>query len=192
VFNLDEIGISEWENYCTRRVIVPSAMKGQTIFHVPSSLETHICCRVDFSCRRTHDTVFVSPQVNPTVETRLKSEGLRRGVDLILKRRSKPYMGSQLFTEYISTVLLPYVDELRSNEKFANKEAVLLRDNCSVYVQGDTLQMLADHRVKVLTFRPHTTHIFQNLELNFFENFKKRENECQAAFGNWRNNCRFH
>jgi hypothetical protein len=28
VFNLDEIGISEWEDRCTRRVIVPSAMKG--------------------------------------------------------------------------------------------------------------------------------------------------------------------
>jgi hypothetical protein len=28
VFNLDEIGISEWEDHCTRRVIVPSAMTG--------------------------------------------------------------------------------------------------------------------------------------------------------------------
>jgi hypothetical protein len=28
VFNLDEIGISEWEDHCTRRVIVPSAMEG--------------------------------------------------------------------------------------------------------------------------------------------------------------------
>jgi hypothetical protein len=34
VFNLDEIGISEWEDRCTRRVIVPSVTKGQTIFHV--------------------------------------------------------------------------------------------------------------------------------------------------------------
>jgi hypothetical protein len=30
-------------------------------------------------------------------------------------------MSSQLFAEYLSTVLLPYVDELRSNEEFANK-----------------------------------------------------------------------
>jgi hypothetical protein len=30
VFNLDEIGISESGDCCTRRVIVPSAMKGQT------------------------------------------------------------------------------------------------------------------------------------------------------------------
>jgi hypothetical protein len=36
--------------------------------------------------------------------------------------------------------------------------------------------MLVDHRVKVLTFPPHTTHIFQSLDLSLFGNFKKRMN----------------
>jgi hypothetical protein len=54
-------------------------------------------------------------------------------------------MSSQLFAEYISTVPLPYVGELQSNEEFADKEVILLMDNCSVHVQGGTLQMLADH-----------------------------------------------
>jgi hypothetical protein len=85
-------------------------------------------------------------------------------------------MSSQLFAEYISTVLLPYVDELRSNEEFADKEAVLLMDNCSVHLQGDTLQMSADHRVEGLMFPPHTTHIFQSFDLSLFGNFKKRMN----------------
>jgi hypothetical protein len=59
------------------------------------------------------------------VERKRKIEGFRMGVDLILKSRHKPYMISQLFAEYISMVLLPYIDELRSNEEFADKEAVL-------------------------------------------------------------------
>jgi hypothetical protein len=33
VFNLDEVGISEWEDRHQRKVIVPSAMRGRTIFH---------------------------------------------------------------------------------------------------------------------------------------------------------------
>jgi hypothetical protein len=33
VSNLDEIGISEWEDRTQRRVIVPSTMRGKTIFH---------------------------------------------------------------------------------------------------------------------------------------------------------------
>jgi hypothetical protein len=82
-------------------------------------------------------------------------------------------MSSQLFAEYISTVLFPYVDELRSNEEFADQEGLILMDNCSVHVQGDTLQMLADHGVKVLTFPPHTTHIFQSPDLSLFGNFRR-------------------
>jgi hypothetical protein len=85
-------------------------------------------------------------------------------------------MSSQLYAEYISTVLLPYVDELLSNEEFADKEAVLLMENCFVHVQGDTRQMLADHRVKVLTLPPHTTYIFQSLDFSLFGKFKKRMN----------------
>jgi hypothetical protein len=84
-------------------------------------------------------------QVNPTVERRLKSEGFRQDVEFILKHRNKPYMSSQLFAEYILIVLLPCVDELRSNEEFAQKEVVLLMDKCAVDVQGNTLQILADH-----------------------------------------------
>jgi hypothetical protein len=85
-------------------------------------------------------------------------------------------MSSQLFAEYISTALLLYVDELRSNEEYADKGVVLLLNKCSIHVQGDALQMVADHRVKVLTFPSHTTHIFQSLGLSLFGNFKKRMN----------------
>jgi hypothetical protein len=81
-------------------------------------------------------------------------------------------MNSQLFAEYISMVLLPYIDELRSNGEFANKEVVLLIDNCSIHVQAETLQTLAGHRVKVITFPSHTTHIFQCLDLSLFGHFK--------------------
>jgi hypothetical protein len=72
---------------------------------------------------------FVCSQINDAVERRLKTEGFRMGVDLILRRRNKPYMNSTLFGEYISKVFIPYVDELRTNKKFADREAVLLMDN---------------------------------------------------------------
>jgi hypothetical protein len=177
VFNLDEIGISEWEDRAVRRVIVPSAMRGQTIFHGIHRNLKHVSVVACISAAGEHMTpFFVCSQVNDAVERRLKTAGFRMGVDLILKRRSKPYMNSQLFTEYISTVLLPYIDELRQNEEFANKAAVLLMDNCSIHVRSETLQMLADHQVKVITFPPHTSHIFQSLDLSLFGNFKRKMN----------------
>jgi hypothetical protein len=103
---------------------------------------------------------LVCSQGNAAVETKFKIEGSRMGVDLIVKAWHKPYMNSQLFAEYISTAVLPHIGKLRSNEEFADKEAVLLMNNYSVHVQSATLQMLADHWVKVITFPPHTIHIF--------------------------------
>jgi hypothetical protein len=113
-------------------------MKWQTIFHGVHRNLQHVSVVACISAAGEHMTpFFVFSQVNPTVERRLKSEWFRLGVDLILKHRNKPYMSSQLFAEYTSTVLLPYVDELQSNEEFANKKAVLPMGHCSVRVQGD-------------------------------------------------------
>jgi hypothetical protein len=39
-----------------------------------------------------------------------------------------------------------------------------------------TLQMIADHQVQVVTFPPHTTPIFQSLDLSPFGNIKKKMN----------------
>jgi hypothetical protein len=113
VFNLDEIGISEWEDRCTRRVIVPSAIKGQTIFLSVHRNLKHISVVASISAAGEYMTpFFVSSYASPTVERRLKTEGFRLGFDLILKHRNKPYISSQLFAEYTSTILLPYIDEL--------------------------------------------------------------------------------
>jgi hypothetical protein len=145
-------------------MIITSAMKGQTNFHGVHRNLKHLSVVACISAASEHMTPFcVFSQVNPTVERQLKSEWLRLAVDLILEHRNKPDMSSQLFAVYISTVLLPYIDELQSNEEFADQEEVRLLDNCSIHVHGDTLQMLADHRVKVLTFPPTQLIFFKVL-----------------------------
>jgi hypothetical protein len=83
-------------------------------------------------------------------------------------------MNVQLFAEYISTVFIPSVEELRSLEELASREAVLLMDTCSIHANPETLQVLAEHRANVITFPPHTTHIFQAFDLSLFSVFKKR------------------
>jgi hypothetical protein len=95
-------------------------------------------------------------------------------VDLILRTWGKPYMSAGLFDEYISTVLLPHIEALRSSDEFADLEAVLLMDNCLVHNRPTPLRKLADHRVKLITFPPHTTHVFQSLDLSICGTFKKR------------------
>jgi hypothetical protein len=50
-----------------------------------------------------------------------------------------------IFNEYISIVLIPYIDELSLNEEFTNKDAMLLTDNYSIHLRPETLQMLITH-----------------------------------------------
>jgi hypothetical protein len=86
-------------------VIVPSAMKGQTIFHDVHRNLKHISVLACISAAGEHMTLL--SQVNPTVERRLKSEAFRLSVDLISNHQNKLYMSLQLFAEYMPTVLLP-------------------------------------------------------------------------------------
>jgi hypothetical protein len=65
---------------------------------------------------------------------------------------------------------------LRSDEEFAYKEAILLMANYSIHLQLETLQIIADHQVKVITFPRHTTQIFQSLDPSLFGDFKKKMN----------------
>jgi hypothetical protein len=175
IFHLDEIGVSEWEDRIERRVIVPSTMKGHRIYHTVHRNLKHISVAACISAAGEHMTLCLAcSQGNAAVQRKLKIEGFRMGVDWLLKSRHKPYMNPQLFAEYISTILLSYIDELPSNEEFADKEAVLPMDNRSIHVQAETLQTLADHRVKVIIFSPHTIHIFTCLDLSLFGNFKTK------------------
>jgi hypothetical protein len=119
-------------------------MRGQTIYHAVHRNSKHISVVACISAAGKHMMPFlVCSQGNAAVERKLENEGFRMDVDLILKSWHKSYMNSQLFAEYVSTVLLPCIDGLRSNEQFADKEAVLLMDNCSIHVQTEIIGALA-------------------------------------------------
>jgi hypothetical protein len=103
-----------------RKVIVPSAMKGEMVCQSLHRNLKHISVVVCISAAGEHMMLFfVSSQANGSVQRRLQVDGSRLGTDLIIKQRDKPYMNVQLFAKYISTVFIPYVEELRSLEKFA-------------------------------------------------------------------------
>jgi hypothetical protein len=46
-----------------------------------------------------------------------------------LKGRSKSYINAEIFEEYLPTVFLPNLDELRTLDQFEEEEAILMMDN---------------------------------------------------------------
>jgi hypothetical protein len=41
-------------------------------------------------------------------------------------------------------------------------------DNCSSHLAREIVDLLSAHKVKIITFPPHSTGIFQMLDLSFF------------------------
>jgi hypothetical protein len=68
-----------------------------------------------------------------------------------------------------------------SLEQFAHEDAVLLMDNYSSHVGQVSLDLLWDARVRVITWSPDTTHIFQELDISLF-GFLKRRGQSKFPF----------
>jgi hypothetical protein len=175
VFSLDEIDISDWEDRAPRKVIVLVAMTDQTIHHSVRRNLKHmsmICC---VSAAGEPLTPFVvSSHLNDDVIETLKIEGFRMGMDMVLEHRQKTYVTATLFQQYVTSVLIPFIERLRTNLEFTGKSATLLMDNCSIHTRPEVLATFRDHNVKVITFRPHTTQIFQALDLYLIGVFERK------------------
>jgi hypothetical protein len=125
----------------------------------------------------------VTSQDSPAVRQTLKKRGVRRGTDLVLTHRAKPYINAEIFEEYIRSVLLPNQNELRSLEGFADEDAVLLMANCPSHVGEHSLGLLRDAQVRVITWPPNTTQIVQELDLSLF-GVLKRKAQYKLPFDN--------
>jgi hypothetical protein len=80
----------------------------------------------------------------------------------------------KLFQQYATTVLIPFINQVWTNDQLAGKPAILLMENCRIHTRPEALKMLRDHDVKVITFPSHTTQVFQALDLSLFGALKKK------------------
>jgi hypothetical protein len=162
VFNLDEVGMSEWEDCKEKKVIIPLTMDGQTIHHGVSRSVRHISVIAYIAAGGEPLTPFVvASHISDGIRKRLTGRGVRLGVDLVLRQWSKPYVSREFFLEYIKTIFLPYLNEPRESEGFEACEAMLLMNDSSSHVLDEVVAVITNARVRFITFAPHTTHIFK-------------------------------
>jgi hypothetical protein len=108
-----------------------------------------------------------------SVQERLKKEGVRFGTDFVSRSNPRPYINAEIFLDYIRTVFLPNLAELRKLEAFTEETGVLLMDNCLSHVIDDIIAVLTEARVRATTFAPYTTQIFQVLDVTLFGVLKR-------------------
>jgi hypothetical protein len=86
----------------------------------------------------------------------------------------RPYINAKIFLEYDRNVFLSCLVCVRGLGAFTAEEAGLLMDNCSAHVTDDVIRLLTDATMRVITFAPHTTHIFLVVDLTLFGALKRR------------------
>jgi hypothetical protein len=61
------------------------------------------------------------------VREQLKKDGVRFGVDFVMKSKSKPYINAEIFLDYVQIVLLLNRAELRTLDEFPKEIGVSCR-----------------------------------------------------------------
>jgi hypothetical protein len=115
-----------------------------------------------------------------TIDDAVWEEGWRDGQDFLIRSNDTSYVTRDIFKEYLSSVFLRYVESTRESLNLRDFPAVLLCDNCSSHLDDEIMRFLASHNVKLLTFPPHTSNLFQPLDLVTFAVFKREKREIQV------------
>jgi hypothetical protein len=125
------------------------------------------------AARESFISYMIMLQDSASVREQLMIHDIHFRTDLVLKSNRKPYINTEIFLDYIQTVFLPDLAELRMLDAFTTEISVLLMDNCSSYVTSDVIGLLTQARVRVITFASHATQIFQVLDLTLFGILKR-------------------
>jgi hypothetical protein len=78
----------------------------------------------------------------------------------------------EMFLEYVRDVIVPIVEANRDLPACQTKPVIIFCDNCSFYCFDDILQELANHGILLITYLPHTSYIFQVLDVMLFGRLK--------------------
>jgi hypothetical protein len=124
-FNLDEVGISDCKDRKTKTDIVPPTMRGQTIHHEISRIVKHISAIACISAAEESLIPYIITSQAPTsVQERLRKEGVRFGTDFVSRSNPSPHINAEIFLDYIRTVFLPNLAELRTLDAFTEEIGV--------------------------------------------------------------------
>jgi hypothetical protein len=76
---------------------------------------------------------------NHPIRDAICSSGLLEGEDLMICFRNPGYMTEELFHEYLTNVLIPYILPIRENLVFTDQLGVFLVDSVGVHVSERNL-----------------------------------------------------
>jgi hypothetical protein len=165
IYNLDEAGLSDWEDSKPKPFLIPM-IRGDTMIHYP--VNRQIRHQTLLYCISASGDVDCSLLVfaKQSVSRLLKWDGSAHQIAESL------YVTKQLFLEYVRNAVIPLIESNRELPRYQGKLAIVFCDNCSCHCSDDTLQELANHEIILIAYPPHTSHLFQVLDVPLFGRLK--------------------
>jgi transposase len=103
------------------------------------------------------------------------------GQDFLIRSNDMSYVARPIFKGYIRDVVFEYFTTTRETMHLENYADVLLCDNCSSHTNKEVMAMLARDNIRLTTFPPHISHLFQPLDLVTFAAFKREKREIHVS-----------
>jgi hypothetical protein len=110
-----------------------------------------------------------------TIDDAVWEEGWRDGADLVLRQNDTRYVTQDIFDDDIENVFIERVKSVRRKIRSPTATAVLLCDKCSAHLNERTLRRLVQANIRMITLPPHTSNLFQPLDLVSFRIFKQKK-----------------
>jgi hypothetical protein len=166
VYNTDETGYSDWEERGPSHGIVPAAWKNQQL-HL--SVTGRIKYQTMLVCMNAAGETL-SPLNGTTNRSTLGifRDGTTENVALKVHVGRSAYADAILFHDYLRDILIPRIENFREANETPDSPAIHFMDNCSSHLTEHIIGLLSAHKIKILTFPPHSSGIFQKLDLVFF------------------------
>lgn len=183
VFNIDEVGFQRWSDRKKKRVIVPLSTPKKQVHYAVKRSEKRVSIVSTISMAGdTLMPLIISHRKRP--DKKLEETGLREGDDFMIEYQKSCFVTKEIFSKYVQSVLFPYIENIRKLKDFGTETAVILCDNCSAHVSDDLLEKMKERNIRLVTFPPHSSHLFQPLDLVTFGMFKmylKSKIDCKSS-----------
>ena len=166
VYNIDETGLSDWENRKPKTVIIPKDLENEDLHYPVNRGIRHITLVVTIS--GGGDAYFPLIVTSDSSLEHIFDHGVRRDVDLSIHVGDSSYITKDVFKDHIINKFIPQVENDRISCGSESLLAVLFFDNCSSHLDDELLRILAANNIIVITYPPHCSHIFQVLDLLLF------------------------
>jgi transposase len=133
ILNLDEVGVQDWADRKTRKVIIRRQARPRRIEYAVTRKEKRISCIATISM--AGDVVVPLLVIHrKTIDDAVWEEGWRDGQDFLIRSNDSSYVTRTIFKEYLTQVVVPYYVTTRQSLNFKQFPGVLLCDNCASHV----------------------------------------------------------